>query len=250
MAQIDPRETEAVNVARGGRPIGLDLIALESTRFGLELLGLGLLVYLFGMGLAASAEPSGGVAGSRLFVLLVDALAFAGCVLLALAARAMAPTPNGPFPAALRAGLVLLFAAAALVCLINDFGPALGDPRWRRFQEGLWLAAHLAPLGIAWILWRFCQHRGLIGRALVWLWIALLWTLHAALVELADQHWARHFYLALGVLAFFAAHLTARDLWMDAVNRKTKKVVAARRLSGPGPAADDTPPPDARLGEA
>lgn len=237
MAQIDPREIEEIEVSPSGRPIGLDLIRLESTRFGLEILGCGLLLVLVGVGLGAgSITAEGRASSSKLLDILVDGLGLAGYALLAVSVLICAPTPNGFLPGLLRAVFALLFGVACLVVLANWLAPDGGRQLqgWIAFQESFWVVTRLAPVALSWVLWRFCQHRGLIGRALVWLWIAMAWSAMALLVEFAGQFWIARFYPALGVLALIAARFTARDLWMDAVNRKTKRVVSGRLVRDAG----------------
>ncbi len=242
MAQIDPRETEVVEQAPDGRPVGLDLIRLENTRFGLELVGLGLMLLLFATGLGTDAfTPDGRRPSWRALELIVEFCAFGGYLLLALGALVTAATPNGFLPQVLRWAVVGLYVFACGAAVFNAFAPDGGRGIglwWIGFQERFWFVTRLVPVGLAWILWRFCQHRGLIGRALVWLWIAMAWSVMALFVEFGQQYWIARFYPALGVLAFLAAHLTARDLWTDAVNRKTKSDVAARRQPDPGGESD------------
>ena len=237
MAQIDPREIEEIEVSPSGRPIGLDLIRLENTRFGLEVLGFGLLLVLISVGLGSgSFTAEGRGSSSKLLDILVDGLGLAGYALLAVSVLICAPTPNGFLPGLLRGLFALVFSVASLGVLANWLAPDGGRELqgWIVFQETFWVVTRLAPVALSWVLWRFCQHRGLIGRALVWLWIAMAWSVMALLVEFAEQFWIARFYPALGVLALLAARFTARDLWMDAVNRKTKKVVSGRLAQSAG----------------
>ena len=125
-----------------------------------------------------------------------------------------------------------------------------------RFAYELWSKffswTHSIPVGLItliltlsmpWILWRFCQHRGLIGRAITWLWLALVWSVVAAALywswpsEAGDTLWVAAVWPALGVVFAVTAHYTARDIWLDAVNRKTKKIVNARPDPAPEPAS-------------
>jgi len=232
MAQIDPNEVEAVEVSKEGYAIGLDLVRLEATRFGLELVGIGygLTSILGTLGLLASGELS------RVFGLLA---ALASLVLI-VGLQQTAPTPNGFLPAWVRRAFVLILVLGTAHSVLGLFA----DRSWARPVFGwLWSAridvlATLVLVGLPWILWRFSQHRGLIGRAITWLWIALVSTglYVAGWVIGAIPTWMIALEPAIGVLFAVTAHYTARDVWLDAVNRKTKKI-ASRRPAAP----DETP---------
>ena len=234
MAQIDPEEVEQVEVSKDGYAIGLDLVQLESTRFGLELIGVGVgLSMVFGGLPMVAPGPAERVLAA--LATLAKALAIIGLV-------QTAPTPNGFLPMWLRR----LFIGVLSLGLIDLLADRLVSDLWTKFFAWtqvlpVHLIGFLVTLSFPWILWRFCQHRGLIGRAITWLWLALIWSVLGAIVfwnlqgGAQEIHWASGLSPAIGVLFAVTTHYTARDIWLDAVNRKTKKIVGARPEPEPEP---------------
>jgi hypothetical protein len=193
-----------------------DLERVASTRRGLLVVAPGFLLVLLG------AIPLS--EGSLLPGALSLAARFAGWSLLALALALMAPTPNGPLPAWLRALYVLAFAGAALRTVYHHwlFDPA-GAAWEQRFVQLLWVAF----LALPWILWRFCQHRGLTGRAITWLWCAMGLLSVFAVNWVTRTSWALWLCPAIGVILFVNARLTARDVWTDAIWKNARAASAA-----------------------
>ncbi len=191
---------------------GLDLDLLENTRLGFRIAGFGLLFVLCSIPWF----------GAHPIDLAMIAVRFAGWLLLTLAILLTPPTPNGPLPSWLKWPYAIVFALAALRVAVHPFG---------------WLASHgeieswvvpvfgLAFVALPWILWRFCQYRGLTGRALTWLWSAFLLLGVFALHWKLKSDWVTWLYPPLGILLFLMSKQTARDIWLDAIVRRTKAVV-------------------------
>lgn len=222
MAQIDPSEVEELEVSPDGYAIGLDLVRLESTRFGLELVGTG---YALSTVFATLA-----VFASDVFFQTFTLLGALSGLLLAIGHQQTSPTPNGFLPGWLRGPFVLILWLSAVHGVLQVFARDLFQEHVIPWSETLHLTllTQLVFVGLPWILWRFSQHRGLIGRAITWLWIALLSTGCFALSTLTEVFWVVALEPAVGVLFAVTAHYTARDVWLDAVNRKTKKLAVAR----------------------
>ena len=214
-----------------------DLMALESTRQGLKLAGFALAWILTVVPLVALALPFGAVA---VWGPLGNAL---GLAALAVALALTAPTPNGPLPLWLKRPWVAVVAFAAVVPFLARMVGERGA--WTQMESATDGVAGLLVVILPWILWRFCQHRGLTGRALVWLWIALALTALGAVLArdvasgpLAGDAAATPFAQArsrgllvllsalVGVAAFDAARRTARDMWLDAVHEVGRRARA------------------------
>jgi len=206
-APIDPAEADA----------GIDLRAVEDSRFGVEWVGFGLLLLFASVGLW-------GLDTSRPAALVALGLRGSGLAILLVGLAWGAPTPNGPLPQWARSGarallgLTLVGEARAVLApaLLPSVAPTFAA--LERFCE-------LAGLALLWVLWRFCHDRGLTGRALVWLWGALAGTGMALIVVLTRADWMVRFFPALGALAWISARTTSRDLWQDAVSRRTRRVL-------------------------
>lgn len=181
-----------------------DLIALERTKFGLRLLGCADL--LFALAVLLRIE-------------LAAAVVFgAGLAVLVLATVVSAPTPHGPFPPFLRAIYVCIWIGR----LVLDvwYGPEpfeWREPTWVYVCEGV---AAWAFVSLPVVLWRFCQHRGLTGQGLLWLWIAMAYVAFALLGVLwPPAAWA---FPAIHFCQFVVAQRTARAVWLDAINRHAR----------------------------
>jgi hypothetical protein len=203
------------------------LATVEDTRLGLKLAGLGFLL----LGLAPLAWTLPPQAHSEWGSAYTLALVLAGCGLLAIGLATTAPTPQGPLPRWLRTAFVALFALAALdlafVLALRAVGIAreelpIAPASARQAQSVVGWAALLACVALTWILWRFCQHRGLTGRALSWLWIAVLASGSAFALWTSERIWPAVLFAPLGVLAFLLARQTARDVWLDAIYKTSK----------------------------
>jgi hypothetical protein len=211
----DPRLDDPGLDHPGVLPRESDLVALAATRRGLKLLAPGLLMVLLGV------VPFGG--GTLAPVLL--ALRLGGWSLLALGLLVSAVTPDGPLPRGLRELFVLVFALGALRTLWGRFAglPDLGALEMR-FVWALDGALLLLP----WILYRFCQHRGLTGRAITWLWCALALA-GVFVVNLASHSiWALWLCPAIGLALAVNAWQSARDVWLDAVYKNARAQHLAR----------------------
>lgn len=220
----DPRLDSSGEEHPAVQPLPFDLIALENTRTGLRILGLGL-------GLVAFAVPMvvGAFARQDLWVSLsgwmLTALGFLGVILgVAIAA----PTPHGPLPRFARGAAVLLGIVALISATVQGFTDSpLIFPYFNAATDGMVPfineAARVALLALPWILWRFCQQRGLTGRAIVWLWIAMAGSALALAARFTETTSALLFgFPLLGVIVLFAARQTSRDVWLDALYRNTK----------------------------
>lgn len=195
-----------------------DLDALEHTRLGLKVVAVGILLVM--LTVAGSPELEGVLALARA----------AGWAVLGLGLALCSPTPNGPLPSVLKRGYVVLCALAALRIVKNLAWPRLGlesNEVVAQVERALVIALVIAWLALPWILWRFCQHRGLTGRALTWLWAAVLLLGLFIAHRMFESRWIVLAYPAVGVLLFVITRQTARDLWLDAINRQTKSLARA-----------------------
>lgn len=201
---------------RGGAIDDFDLIALSNTRVGFRIAGYGLLFVL-------CSVPWSGVHAVDLALTLLRVV---GWILIAAGMAMMAPTPNGPLPRWMQALYIGLCSLAAVRMIARGTGWAaeLVD-----FEQRLVPVLWLAFLALPWILWRFCQYRGLTGRALVWLWSAVLLVVVFGVHWRVQSDWLAWAYPPLGVLLFVLSKQTARDLWLDAVNRRSKAVLRAQQ---------------------
>jgi hypothetical protein len=217
----DPRLDASGADHPGFAPPAFDLIALENTRQGLSLLGIGLGLFVAALPMQRFA-PSG-LAAMGSFV------HFLGAIAMGLGFLVMAPTPHGPLPRWLSGLYVALSLSTALMAVLS-FAIRLGvmDARGLAFTLDRW--ARLAFLALPWILWRFCQHRGLTGRALVWLWLGMASLLAWLLGSLFDLGWIAWILPLIGVFAAINSWQTARDVWLDAIGRTT---TAERRHLAP-----------------
>lgn len=209
-----------------------DLNALESTRFGLELFGAGVLLLLCGMGLGLGEFTVEGRAPSwRIVDLVTGGLSMLGYLLIIAGTWICYPRPHGPLAAPLRLAVVALYALAVAM-QAGDYlaaDPSQFSDGYKRFAELFWTATELTPPALAWIMWRYAVRSGLDSVGRLWLGTASVWTVIALVIEFGDAYWVGRFYMAIGVLVFFAAYLMAKDLWMDAVVRGTRSMIAQRR---------------------
>lgn len=215
MSAHDERLDEAGDEHPGVLPRESDLVALAATRRGLKLAAPGLLLVLLGV---IPAPPD--ALGPALLV-----LRFAGWALLALGLAVTAATPDGPLPRGVREACVLIFALGAVRSVYGRFEnlPDLS----RLEMRFVWLL-DAALLALPWILWRFCQHRGLTGRAITWLWCALA-LLSVFLVNFTTRStWALWLCPAIGLVLAVNAWQTARDVWLDAVYKNARVQHLAR----------------------
>ena len=203
------------------KPSSFDLIALEHTRSGLRLLGVGLCLWSFAHPLVAQLLSEAPLAAARIGWSL-NALAQ---IALLAAVWIMAPTPQGPLPRMLGYAISLVFlvqlatSGLRLVSLFNGFAPEQSVRDIVRISENV---GRIACLMLPWILWRFCQFRGLTGRAIVWLWFAMASSGLAIAVSFSEVRWLLFLFPPLGVIAYFAAQQSARDVWLDAIYRNTR----------------------------
>ena len=224
-AEHDPRLDASGAEHPGVKPSQFDLIALEHTRTGLRVLGLGLALWSFAHPLVAQLLSDAALAAARIGWSL-NALAL---IALLGAVWIMAPTPQGPLPRLLGYALSLVFlvhlasSGLHLVSLFNGYAPEESVREAVRIADNI---ARIACLSLPWILWRFCQFRGLTGRAIVWLWFAMASSGLAIAVSFSGVRWLLFLFPPLGVIAFFAAQQSARDVWLDAVYRHTRFFVA------------------------
>ena len=222
------------------------LALLEDTRLGLKLAGLGFL--LLGLApLAWALPPRAHAEWGSAYTL---ALGLAGCGLLAMGLATTAPTPQGPLPGWLRATFVALFVLAALdlalVLALRTAGIAreelpVAPETARRTQSAVGWATLLACVALTWILWRFCQHRGLTGRALSWLWIAVLASGSTLALGSTNRIWPAALFAPLGVLACLLARQTARDVWLDAIYKTSKAALERSKPSVESESAAQAP---------
>lgn len=199
----------------GVLPRESDLVALAATRRGLALAAPGLLLVMLGllpMGVEALAP-----------VLL--ALRVAGWSVLALGLAITSVTPDGPLPRGVKELYVLVFALGAVRSVWGRFE---GLPDLGAFETRFVWALDAALLLLPWILYRFCQHRGLTGRAITWLWCALALA-GVFLVNLATHSiWALWLCPAIGLVLGVNAWQSARDVWQDAVYKNARAQHLAR----------------------
>jgi len=193
----------------GVLPRESDLVAIAATRRGLKVAAPGLLMVLVGVMPVAFDGLGPGLL----------ALRFTGWALLALGVALTARTPDGPLPRGLREFYVLVFALAALRSVLGRF---LDLPDLRAFETALVWLFDAALMVLPWILWRFCQQRGLTGRAITWLWCALA-LLAVFLVNFTSRStWALWMCPAIGLVLAVNAWQTARDVWLDAVYKNAR----------------------------
>ena len=185
-----------------------DLALVGRTRQGLCLAGPGFLLVLVGVIPMAPSEV--------LLASFLLAVRFAGWSLLAAALWLCAPTPNGPLPRWLKALYILACAGGALRVVYHRWA---FHPAWAEWEQGYVALLWTAFLALPWILWRFCQHRGLTGRAITWLWCAMALFAVFAINFWTRTSWALWLCPAIGVALFANSLLTARDLWDDAVHK-------------------------------
>ncbi|MEO6711560.1 MAG: hypothetical protein ABIP42_18400 [Planctomycetota bacterium] len=230
-AAHDPRLDASGDDHPAVQPSKFDLIALEQTRYGLQFLGLGLALW-------AVAHP---FIDHQIFGLARYAGWFAyalGLLTMAVAVWICAPTPHGPLPRAVK-GCFLLGSAAGIVIAIvhlnSQFAGTVPEEGIRKLVYGADNSSRAMCVGLLWILWRFCQHRGLTGRGIVWLWIAMAvtalelpeaikewrswWVVEPSWSWLSVVSWG---FVPLAILAIISAQQTARDVWLDAVYRHSK----------------------------
>ncbi len=227
----DPRLEDGGEAHPGLRPGPVDLIGIESTRLGLSILGCGLLLVFAGAIPLGSGAPVLGTAALILRLL--------GWALLALGLALCAPTPNGPLPGWLRPLYVVGGLLGAMRVLYHRF---LRQPGLEDWEQGLVAVLWAALLALPWILWRFCQHRGLTGRALIWLWCALALSVLFAINWTTRSSWALWLCPAIGLALYVNSRQTARDLWLAAVHaagraNRPATARAAEPLRGAGPFA-------------
>jgi hypothetical protein len=208
-----------------------DLIALENTRLGLKAIGAGCMFAMIGLPLylaplAGTGRP-GAIAGSSLHLL--------GLVAIAGGALVCAPTPNGPLPRWLKS-LYVLACAVAAIATVDRMVPVVpvSIETWVHIRLWIERASGVLLLALPWILWRFCQHRGLTGRALTWIWVGMATAALALPLALVEARWFLWLVPPLGVLTWYAAMQTSRDVWLDAVYRNTRSELQNLNLS-PGP---------------
>ena len=197
-----------------------DLERVSRTRQGLVLAAPGFLLVLIGVIPLTDADSvlSAALLGVRL----------GGWALLAAGLFLCAPTPNGPLPSWLRVVYVLACVGGATRVAYHHFA---FDPAWRVMEERYVALLWVAFLGLPWILWRFCQHRGLTGRAITWLWCAMALFAVFAINWSTRASWALWLCPLIGTALFANALMTARDLWDDAVH-KAARAGAHAALSG------------------
>ena len=217
----DPRLDASGEDHPGVQPSKFDLIALEKTRYGLRAIGLGLLL-LWIAGPFVSRHFSG-AAGFRAAGWLCWAI---GLLVMLVALTITAPTPHGPLPkGAARAYIFLCIVSfsSAIVHLFYLFSSRVEGEASRFVATTIDSLALILFASLTMILWRFCQYRGLSGRAMVWLWLAMA----AIAAGSTGTYWhaALWAFPALGLIAFFAAQQTARDVWLDAIYRHSKLFV-------------------------
>lgn len=215
MSQHDERLDEAGEDHPGVLPRESDLVALAATRRGLKLAAPGLLLVLLGV-----APFAGDALGAPLL-----ALRFTGWALLALGLAVTAVTPDGPLPRGVREVYVMIFALAVVRSVWGRF-EALPD--LARLETRFVWVLDAALLLLPWILYRFCQHRGLTGRAITWLWCALALLLVLILNLLTHSTWALWLCPAIGLVLAVNAWQTARDVWLDAVYKNARVQHLAR----------------------
>lgn len=209
MKPHDTRLDEAGEDHPGVLPRESDLVALAATRRGLKIAAPGLLLAMLGV-----APIEGGALAAPLL-----ACRFAGWALLAVGVSVSAATPDGPLPRGLREFYALVFALGALRAGWSRFE---GIPDMPEAERALVWTLNAALLALPWILWRFCQLRGLTGRAITWLWSALA-LLAVFLVNFTTRTtWALWLCPAIGIVLALAAWQTARDVWLDAVYKNAR----------------------------
>lgn len=211
---MTPKHPSADDEPLQARPEDFDLIALSNTRVGFRIAGYGLFAVL-------CSVPWIDV---HVIDLALTILRIVGWILIAAGMAMMAPTPNGPLPRWLQGVYIVLCSLAALRLVARGFGLLTSFAEFEtRLVPVLWVAF----LALPWILWRFCQHRGLTGRAISWLWSAVLLFAVFGVHWRMQTNWLMWAYPLLGILLFVISKQTARDLWIDAVNRRSKAVVRA-----------------------
>lgn len=215
MSAHDPRLDESGESHPGVLPRQSDLVALARTRRGLKLAAPGLLLVMLGVVPIAS-----GTLG-----LPLAALRLCGWSLLASGLALSAVTPDGPLPRGMREAYVLIFALGAVRTLAIRSGRLPDMPEVER--SFVWLLDGTL-LALPWILWRFCQNRGLTGRAITWLWCALA-LLGVFLVNFGTRStWALWLCPAIGLVLALVAWQTARDVWLDGVYKNARVQHLAR----------------------
>ncbi len=204
----------------GVKPSKFDLIALEQTRYGLRILGLGLFAWSVAHPLIIRvfAEHEFPIAITGWTVKIV------GFLCLISAVSIMATTPHGPLPRFIRRIFALVFLLGLADCglhLYSLFDGSVPAESVREVSAFVQYGSLAVCLLLPWILWRFCQYRGLSGRAIVWLWLAIFMTIGGGCsLEWPAAHWV--WFPFFGLFAFVASQQTARDVWLDAIYRHSK----------------------------
>lgn len=215
MKAHDSRLDEAGEDHPGVLPRQSDLVALAATRRGLKLAAPGLLLVLLGL-----VPIAGGALGAPLFVLRA-----LGWTLLAVGFALSSVTPDGPLPRGMREAYVVIFGLGAARTVL---GRIEGLPDLAALERNLVWVLDATLLALPWILWRFCQHRGLTGRAITWLWCALA-LLGVFLLNLVTRSpWALWLCPGIGAVLAVNAWQTARDVWLDAVYKNARAQHLAR----------------------
>jgi hypothetical protein len=214
----DPRLDEGGEDHPGVLPRESDLVALAATRRGLKLAAPGLLLVMVGV-----VPIAGGALSAPLFALRV-----LGWTLLAGGLALSSVTPDGPLPRGMREVFVLIFALGAARTVLGRID---GLPDLTALERNLVWVLDATLLALPWILWRFCQYRGLTGRAITWLWCALA-LLGVFLLNLVTRSpWALWLCPAIGAVLAVNAWQTARDVWLDAVYKNARVQHLARDAS-------------------
>ncbi|HUR28917.1 MAG TPA: hypothetical protein VM509_12075 [Planctomycetota bacterium] len=202
-----------------------DLIALERTRSGLRIIGLGLCAWsLARPGVDFLMPGDDRVGGS--FGWALNTLAM---LLLLVGFAALAPMPFGPLPKAVRSIFALFCVATLAACAAHFHSFRTGDVYSFEVRALFGLlddGSRLVCIALPWILARYCHRRGLLGCSIAWLWIAVVVTvLGTADIVYAwnpvPNRWlpAIWIFVPLAVIEFFAAQKTASAVWLEALNR-------------------------------
>ncbi|HTF90003.1 MAG TPA: hypothetical protein VK843_16430 [Planctomycetota bacterium] len=215
----DPRLDASGDDHPGVQPLKFDLIALEKTRYGLQGIGFALLALLIAAPLASrhfAGTPAWKIAGLVIWGL--------GLLCMTVSVAITSPTPHGPLPRyaiRLYVFLCILAMTSTIVHLFHLFTARVESDSTSFIAGQIDNITLISVLALSLIFWRFCQFRGLSGRAIVWLWLCMA-MFAAGSANSLGWHPALWVFPPLGLIALFAAWQTARDVWLDAVYRHSK----------------------------
>jgi hypothetical protein len=214
----------------------VDLIALEDTRTGVRVSGIAKLL------MACAAPLIGNAAALDRRILVGAWIACSVSLLVSFSASYLVyPKPRGVQATIATAGWILLGTLVVVVPAIRIYSLLDGSEPGGltlRIARYVYLLDILSVGTLGFNVGRLCRKAHLDRLAAVW--FGLYGIAFAAV--LAHEYWPAVYwvYVALGVLAFFLAQRTARDLWLAGLARHAKSFVH----EGPVPTVEPLHPAD------